>query len=255
MSDPVYLELKQKQACLFNAKLHLLTMQQTVELIIRAIKDRLRLTHCVINVAKLVQMQKDRSLAEAVNSCDLVNVDGMGLVWGGRFLHIAIPERVTGIDLMQNLFARAEIEGMRIFLLGATSEVLAKMVAHVREKWPRLVIAGYQDGYFQTVDEVHVVDKIQDSQADMLFIAISSPKKELFIAKYAPVLKVPFIMGVGGSFDVLAGRVQRAPRWMQRSGLEWLYRLAQEPRRMWKRYLVTNCLFVWMLIKQKWRSK
>ena len=255
MNHLVYTELKEKETYLFGSKLHLLTMHQTVELIIKAIKAHLRLTHCVINVAKLVQMQKDGALAQAVNACDIVNVDGMGLVWGGRCLKIAIPERVTGIDLMQNLFTRAQDEKMRIFFLGATPEVLVKMVKKVQEQWPRLILAGQQDGYFRAADEISVVKKIQASSADMLFIAISSPIKELFIAQYASELTVPFIMGVGGSFDVLAGQVRRAPRWMQMSGLEWLYRLGQEPRRMWKRYLVTNSLFVWMLIKEKWCSR
>lgn len=251
MKDRVKNELSGKQADLFGAKLHLLTMAETVDLIISAIKNQFFCTHSVLNVAKVVKMQKDESLKRAVNACDVVNVDGMGLVWGGRFLNLPIPERVTGIDLMQNLLKRAQEEKMRVFFLGAKEDILLTMISKVRQTFPDLEIAGYHHGYFHADDESALIEKIRLNKPHILCVAMSSPKKELFIENYAAALKETFIMGVGGSFDVIAGYVRRAPTWMQSIGLEWFYRLCQEPKRMWKRYAITNSIFLWMLIKAK----
>ncbi|OYU92608.1 MAG: hypothetical protein CFE21_23190 [Bacteroidetes bacterium B1(2017)] len=115
------------------------------------------------------------------------------------------------------------------------------------------MIAGFQDGYFKSEDEEQIANKIAKSEADILFVAITSPKKEIFLTKYKDVIKTPFIMGVGGSFDVVAGFTKRAPLWLQKIGMEWSYRIYQEPRRMWKRYLVTNTAFVWLILKEKIR--
>lgn len=167
------------------------------------------------------------------------------MVWGARLLGIPVPERVAGVDLFDRLLALVDAKGLPVHLLGATQEVVEQVVA-VAARHPRLPIAGYHHGYFWS-DEQAVVDAIRRSGARLLFVAITSPRKENFINRWKAQLGVDFVMGVGGTFDVVAGKVKRAPSWMQRSGLEWAFCVIQEPGRMWKRYLATNSRFVAML--------
>ena len=212
------------------------------------------LQHVVVNVAKLVHMQTDQKLADSVNACDVINIDGMGVVIGARFCGHHIPERVAGVDLFHNLLAMSAKRGFSVFLLGAEEEIVAATAIKVKEQNPNLTIAGYHHGYFWD-DEEAVVKIIRESGAKLLFVAITSPKKENFINKWQDKLGVDFVMGVGGTFDVVAGKVKRAPVWMQNSGLEWLYRVIQEPRRMGKRYLVTNTKFAWLILKERFFKK
>ena len=235
---------------MFGVAMDALTMEETVREIDRRLKAGNFTQHVVVNVAKLVQMQEDDALAVAVRSCDIINIDGAGVVLGGRFLGLQIPERVAGIDLFERLLGHAEESGRSVYLLGATSEIIAQTVSIVGSRYPKLKIAGFHHGYFWD-DEDKVVRGIRQSGADMLFVGIASPLKEKFIERWQDDLGVKFAMGVGGSFDVVAGKVRRAPLQMQRLGLEWLFRLVQEPRRMWKRYLVTNTKFLVMLLRER----
>lgn len=230
-------------------------MQETVAYIASRVEQKDFLQHVVVNVAKLVHMQKDPELAESVKACDLINIDGMGVVLGARFLGHKIPERVAGVDLFHNLLDMSAKKVFPVFLLGAEDEVVSKTAQKVKQLHPGVQVVGFHHGYFfndkEGDDEQAVVDKIKASGARLLFVAITSPKKENFINKWKDQLGVDFVMGVGGTFDVVAGKVKRAPVWMQNYGLEWFYRIMQEPRRMWKRYAVTNSLFALMLIKEK----
>ncbi|KHT46970.1 WecB/TagA/CpsF family glycosyltransferase [Vibrio sinaloensis] len=239
-----------KRIHFLNTPMDVLTMDETVSHIEDRITQGNFLQHVVVNVAKVVNMQKDLTLAESVRACDVINIDGMGVVWGARFLGHKIPERVAGVDLFHNLNAMAESQQFPVFYLGAKQEVVEETARRMKETHPNLKIAGVHHGYFWN-DEEAVVNLIRESGAKMLFVAITSPKKENFINKWQDKLGVNFVMGVGGTFDVVAGKVNRAPTWMQNAGLEWLYRVIQEPRRMWKRYLVTNSNFAWLLIKEK----
>ena len=239
----------QKEIKIFNTVVKSLTLLESVDAIANSINKRQWMQHCVVNVAKIVNMQSDNSLRDSVNSCDFINVDGMGVVWGARLLGQSIPERVAGVDLFWELIKWADCVGQPIFLLGAKQEVLSKAVSELSQQFPRLNIAGYHHGYFWENEE-EVVAKIRESGATMLFVAITSPKKEVFINKWRRDLGVVFAMGVGGTFDIVAGKTKRAPIWMQRFGLEWFYRVIQEPRRMWKRYLVTNTKFLWLVAKE-----
>jgi N-acetylglucosaminyldiphosphoundecaprenol N-acetyl-beta-D-mannosaminyltransferase len=234
----------------FSCPMDVSTMDETVHLIRSRIEQGVFTQHVVVNVAKLVNMQHDEALADSVRSCDIVNIDGMGIVWGARMLGIPVPERVAGIDLFKHLLEMASESDFPVFLLGAKPHVVERAVEVVAAQHPGLRVAGYHDGYFWD-DEARVVDMIRRSGARLLFVAITSPKKENFINRWRSQLGVDFVMGVGGTFDVVAGEVRRAPDWMQRCGLEWLYRLVQEPRRMWRRYLVTNGLFAFMIAKAR----
>jgi len=226
------------------------TMTETVDLIKSRISDKQFTQHVVVNVAKIVNMRKDKALSESVTECDIINIDGMGVVWGARFLGHQVPERVAGVDLFHALNAMAEDESFPVFYLGAEERIVQETAARMQKKHPNLSIAGTHHGYFWD-DEESVVQLIKQSGARLLFVAITSPKKENFINKWRDQLGVDFVMGVGGTFDVVAGKVNRAPSWMQKYGLEWLYRVIQEPRRMWKRYLVTNSKFAWLLLTEK----
>ena len=205
----------------------------------------------MMNVAKLVQMQSDKDLAQSIFAADLIGADGIPLVWASRLLGTPLSGRVNGTDLMYKLLEKGNEKGYRIFFFGAKEEVLERVLKAVRAKYPGVRIAGARHGYFNATEELAIAHEIGKAQADILFIAFGSPKKELWVKRYFHVMGVPVIHGVGGSFDILAGVVPRAPLWMQKGGLEWLFRLGQEPRRMWRRYLVTNVLFV-LLISWEW---
>ncbi|MBI2380899.1 MAG: WecB/TagA/CpsF family glycosyltransferase [Gammaproteobacteria bacterium] len=237
----------------FGAPVHPWTMDATVAEIRRRLSTGEFTQHVVVNVAKIVHMQEDKKLAESVSACDIVNIDGMGVVWGARFLGHEVPERVAGIDLFERLLQLASETGDSVFFLGAEDAIVRRMADVLGAKYPALKIAGFHHGYFWD-DEEAVVDKIRESGAKLLFVAITSPKKENFINRWKERLGVVFVMGVGGTFDIMAGKTQRAPLWMQKAGLEWLYRVLQEPGRMWKRYFSTNLAFAWMLLKHKFKA-
>jgi N-acetylglucosaminyldiphosphoundecaprenol N-acetyl-beta-D-mannosaminyltransferase len=228
-----------------------LTMQETIGLIDKAIVQQRPIHHVVINAAKVVNAQKDAELKESIVSCDIINADGQAIVWASRFLNRGLPERVAGIDIMANLVQLAAEKKYKIFFLGAKEEVVKKVVGVYGERYGKAIIAGYRNGYFNKEEEGDVARQIAESGASILFVAMSSPKKEIFLNTYKEVIRTPFIMGVGGSFDVVSGLVKRAPTWMQKTGLEWFYRVIQEPGRMWKRYLFGNSEFIYLVLKEK----
>ena len=235
---------------LFGIGVAAVTMDEVLPLVDAAIADRRPFQIGVVNAAKVVNMQRDPRLRDDVMASDIVLADGMSLVWASRLVGRPLPERVAGIDLMFRLLERAAEKGHRVFCLGATPEVLAAAVGRFRARHPQLIVAGTQHGYFGVEEEPRVAQAIAASRADIVFIAMTSPRKEQFLAQWSRQLDVPVWHGVGGSFDVAAGKVARAPILWQRLGLEWLYRVKQEPRRLWKRYLVTNTLFARLLLRE-----
>lgn len=237
---------------LLGVPMDVASMHETVALIADKIRTGRFTQHVVVNVAKVIHMQRDPELSASVKSCDLINIDGMGVVWGARFLGHEIPERVAGIDLFYGLLEMSAARGFPVYFLGAREEVVNETVAKLKQRYPDLPVAGWHHGYFWE-DEAAVVEEIRHSGARLLFVAITSPRKENFINRWRDALGVDFVMGVGGTFDVVAGKVKRAPVWVQRAGLEWLYRLLQEPGRMWRRYLYTNSAFAWLLLREKCR--
>lgn len=229
-----------------------LNMQETLQVINDTIDSGAQLHHVVVNAAKMVAMQTDLKLRQSVNSCDLINADGQAVVWASRILGQPLKERVAGIDLMENLVELAHKKNYKIFFFGAKEEVVSRVVNKYKIKYSKDIIAGYRNGYFKKEEEVGIAKQISDSGAHILFVAISSPTKENFLYDNKEALGgVNFIMGVGGSFDVVSGLVKRAPLWMQNIGMEWFYRFAQEPKRMWKRYLIRNIKFIWMVFKAR----
>jgi len=227
-----------------------LSMEETLQVIEGFIKSGRPHQHVVVNVDKVVKANRDPELRRIVNECALINVDGMPVVWASRLLGKPLKERITGVDLFEALMGRAAAKGWRVYFLGAREEVVSGVNALYRDKYPALQIAGYRNGYWSAAEEHDVVDEIARSRPDLLFVAISSPRKEQFLSQYQSAMRVPFAMGVGGTFDVVVGKVKRAPLWMQRWGFEWFYRFLQEPRRMFRRYFVDDMYFFWLLLRE-----
>ena len=240
---------------LLSTRIDNLSMQETLFLVDAKIKAKESLHHSVVNAGKIVAMQSDVQLRESVNSADIINADGQAVIWASKLLGKPLKERVAGIDLMENLVELAHQKNYKIYCLGAKEEVVSKVVSHYKEKYSPKIIAGYRNGYFTKEEEPKVAKEIAESGANILFVAINTPKKENFLYENRETLKVVnFIMGVGGSFDVVSGLVKRAPLWMQRSGLEWFYRLIQEPKRLWKRYLIGNSKFIFLILTEKFKK-
>lgn len=235
---------------LFGVGIDALTMDQTVERCLAAARDGERLEVGVVNAAKLVAMRHDPALRRAVRGCGLVVADGQAVVWASRLLRAPLPERVAGIDLFMRLLAAAQDQGLSVYFLGARPAVVGQTVRRARARFPALKVAGQRDGYFGDAEQYAVAEAIAASGADLLFLGMTSPKKEIFTAAHGERTGARVVHGVGGSFDILAGVTRRAPRLWQRLGLEWLFRLLQEPRRLARRYLTTNAAFMAMTARE-----
>jgi exopolysaccharide biosynthesis WecB/TagA/CpsF family protein len=225
------------------------TLDQALSRVDEAVATRTGIQHVAINAAKVVSLQHDADLREAIEGCELITADGQAVVWAAGILGQNLPERVAGIDLMTALLERAPTLGYRVYLLGATEEVVSTVAARILEQHPGIELAGWRDGYFDESEEADVAAAIRDARADILFVALTTPKKEIFLARWRDTLQVPFVMGVGGSFDVIAGKRRRAPRLLQRLGMEWAYRLVQDPRHLLRRYAVGNTVFSWLVAR------
>ena len=195
-----------------------LTFRETLTEVERLIAIRRPVQHCVVNASKAVLMNRDPVLSGIVSSCALVNADGQSIVWASRVLGRPLPERVAGIDLFEALLGLAARRGFGVYFLGATKEALVDAVARARREHPTLRICGWHDGYWDDADTDVLVAQVRGARPDILFVGIPSPRKEFWLAEHLEALGVPFSMGVGGSFDVYAGRVKRAPLTMQRVG-------------------------------------
>ena len=225
-------------------------LAQAVTVCQQVIENHAYAQHAAINVAKLIAMRDDALLRDSVSRCELITADGQPVVWASRLLRDPLPQRVAGIDLMQSLLTLAAAQGYRVYVLGARPDVLERAVARIRDLHPELEIVGFHHGYYDESDEHAIAADIAATRPDMLFVAMSSPRKEYFLARYRQTMGVPFVMGVGGSIDVIAGLRRRAPLVFRRMGLEWLFRLLQEPRRLASRYASTNTRFVLLVIRE-----
>jgi len=226
------------------------TLDRCVDYAEKAIAARQQLHIVLVNAAKIVKARKDPELAQIIRSADIVGADGVPIVWASYLLSRPLPGRVNGTDLMDRLIKISAEKGYKLYLLGARQHVIDRAVKRLQRQYPGIRIAGYRNGYFSSEDEMRqAVQDIAASGADILLVGMSTPLKEKWVRTHRRELMVPVIHGVGGSFDILGGLTKRAPVWMQRCGLEWFYRLSQEPRRLWKRYLITNIAFVFLVCK------
>jgi N-acetylglucosaminyldiphosphoundecaprenol N-acetyl-beta-D-mannosaminyltransferase len=236
---------------LFGLRLDPLTMGQAVARCTDAIEHREQLSIGVVNAAKIVSMRRDDQLRDAVAGCGIVLADGQAVVWASGVLRAPLPERVAGVDLFMELLTESARRGYRVYFLGARPDVLARMLEEAGRRFPGLIVAGARDGHYQPGGEAQIAEEIRTSRADILFLGMSSPRKELFMGEWGPATKAHVLHGVGGSFDILAGQTRRAPMWLQTHGLEWLYRAWQEPVRLGRRYLKTNLAFLALVARER----
>lgn len=240
---------------LFGLPFDAITLSEAVNRCADAVAEDRYLSVGVVNAAKVVTMRRDASLRYAVAGCQMILADGQSVVWASRVLGSPLPERVAGIDLFEELLTAAASDGYRVYFLGARPDVLSRMLVEVRRRYPGLIVAGGRDGYYHPGEEAAVAAEIRRSRADMLFLGMSSPRKELFLNTWGKETGARVVHGVGGSFDIMAGATRRAPLWYQRHGLEWFYRAKQEPFRLGRRYLTTNLSFMVMVASAAVRGR
>ena len=223
------------------------TMEQTVEACRRIVAEGLFAHLIGVNADKLLQMNDDPWMDACVRRCEVVNADGASMVMAARRLGVDVPERVAGVDLMWQLCSLAERCGHPVYLLGAKSEVVEKTAAVLIERHPALIVCGFRDGYFKDDEFDSVFVEVSAARPAIIFVGITSPKKERLIERFRELGATGAFVGVGGSFDVVSGNIPRAPIWMQRANLEWMFRMFQEPKRLFGRYAVGNARFMRML--------
>lgn len=235
------------------------SLPEAVERIVDFARDRSRLHQVVTaNADFAARARTDPHFHAALLEADLVTADGMPVVWASRLLGGAVPERVTGADLVPALARRCAQEGLSIYLLGARPEVSSAAAGRLAAQCPGLRLAGVHSppvADLSAMDHAGILRRIRAARPDILLVAFGSPKQELWIRRHAGALPVPVAIGVGASLDFLAGRVRRAPEWMQRAGAEWLWRLGNEPRRLWRRYAYDAGAFGAPLARQVWAAR
>lgn len=231
---------------LLNGEFDPLTLNESVETIFHMLSNSKRGWICTVNVAILMMMRSDPWLQRFVEKAALVVADGQPIVWCVRWFGQFLPERVTGVDLIDAICERAANEGKRIYLLGASHEIIAKVAKRLKSRHQGLLIK-FDNGYFAKNQGSSRAIHIREFRTDILLVGMGVPKQEYFIEDQWDHLGASIAIGVGGSFDVLAGLRTRAPKWIQKTGMEWFFRLAQEPRRLFMRYLATNVQFVWLI--------
>ncbi len=235
-----------RRAELLGLRFDALTIDAAVARCLELSKEPRSNTVITANSSHLCMMRHDPELASACQAGRLILADGMSVVWALRASGQPVPERVAGVDLMARLLAAAGENRLRVYFLGARREVVSALVQRSRTQYPGIEIAGFRDGYFGPGDHSRVIEEIRASRAHMLFVGMPTPFKETWVERHREQLQVPVIIGVGGSFDVLAGFIKRAPYWVQMAGMEWFWRLMMEPRKLWKRYLTNNSEFGWL---------
>lgn len=241
--------MKIETASILGIPVARLTMDQVLAWVEKRITEGTSSHLVTANAEIIYRAYRDPSLADLLRQADLITADGSGVVWAAGQLKQPVPQRVTGIDLVQHLFTLAERQGWDIYFLGAKPETVQKAVLNTLSQHSSLKICGYQHGYFSKQENEQVMSNIDKVKPHILLVALGAPKQEYFIRELLTRMEIPLAIGVGGSFDVLAGTVQRAPRWIQEHGLEWLYRLFKEPRRLGRMMALPK--FALAVIRQK----
>jgi N-acetylglucosaminyldiphosphoundecaprenol N-acetyl-beta-D-mannosaminyltransferase len=233
---------------------HAMRLNLALDKLEQFIRQRTPRHICLSNAYTVALAKTDPELRSLLIRADLVLPDGMSIVWGSRWIGVRLPERVAGPDVMAGLCARAEKQGYSLYLLGSSPENLNLLRSELLRRWPGLKIAGVHSPSmcesFSAEENRDIIKRIRECAPDILFVGMSCPKQEKWISKHLENLKVPVSLGVGAAFNFLSGSVPRAPEYLQRIGLEWFYRLYREPRRLWKRYLLGNAIFLALLATQ-----
>ncbi len=240
-----------KRISILNTTIDVLNVEETINLVEKYVKQKEPLHLMGVNADKINELNSNERLKQIVNSCGIINADGASVIKASRYLGVPLPERVAGIDLMQSLVELSEQKGYTVYLLGAKQTVVEKTAEVLKTKHPNLQLVGIHNGYFKEQDWPEISKEIKALRPNFVFVGITSPMKEYLIEYLQDDGNDSVFMGVGGSFDVISGAIPRAPKWMQKAGLEWLFRVMQEPKRLFKRYFVGN----WKFIKAVWNEK
>jgi N-acetylglucosaminyldiphosphoundecaprenol N-acetyl-beta-D-mannosaminyltransferase len=214
---------------------------------------------CVANVHMFVEAHKDPKFLEIINNADLITPDGLPLIWALQIFHQVKQERVAGMDLLPDLLHRMELQNISAYFYGGTEPMLSNTETYLKSKYPELKIAGFHSPPFgenhdQNVEEKEIITQINNSYPSVVFVILGCPKQEKWMAAMKDKIHTVMI-GIGGALPVMLGMRKRAPVWMQNKGLEWLFRLSQEPRRLFGRYISTNSFFLWIFLKEYVRVK
>lgn len=236
----MYKELK-----ILGIKLHKLDFNETINTIEGFVNARVPRLVVTLGTEMVMSARKNKTFKDVLDTADLVCADAVGLLWASKIAGEPLKEKVAGIDILTKIAQLSENKGWRLFFLGASPGTAETAVNVLSSKYPGMIIAGFHHGYFD--DDFEIKKMIKDANPDILFIALGSPKQELWFVKNREELGVPVGIGVGGSFDVLSGKLKRSPKWMINLGLEWLYRLYLEPWR-WKRMTVLPVFAVQVLL-------
>lgn len=232
-----------------------LSMKETVRLVDKYIQKGKPLHLMGVNADKINTLQKNTRLKDIVNNCEIINADGASVVWASKVLKKPLKERVAGIDLMEELLSLANKKQYRIYLLGARQEVVEKTKEVIQGRYSSLKIAGIRNGYFSEKDWPKVREDLAGKKPQIVFVGITSPLKE-YLVEYLLNSGLDYVfMGVGGSFDVISGKIPRAPKWIQNIGMEWLFRVLQEPGRLWKRYFFGNIRFIFSVYRERFKKR
>ena len=233
----------------------MLSIKETIELVEQYVKTKTPLHLMGVNADKINEVNQNEKMKKIVNSCGVINADGASVVLASKYLNKPLPERVAGIDLMMDLIELSQDKKYSIYLLGAKQEIVEKTKEVLIQKYPSLNITGIHNGYFKMEEWKDISNELKEKKPDFVFVGITSPTKEYLIEYLQNDGNKCVFMGVGGSFDVISGNIPRAPKWMQKIGLEWLFRVIQEPKRLFNRYFVGNFKFIKAVRKEKREKK
>ncbi len=234
---------------ILNIPVAAITMNQAVAAVEQFITDEKPHLIATANAEMVMMAQDDNELASILQRANLVVPDGAGVVWASGYLGHPVPERVAGYDLTQHILDQSAQKGWRIYFLGAAPGVAAKARDVALERYPGVNIIGVRDGFFSPDEESSIIEEIKKARPQILLVALGVPKQEKWLDRHLHNLNIPIAMGVGGTFDVMAGIMERAPLWMQQSGLEWLYRLLKQPQRFMRMLALPK--FIIQVVKSK----
>lgn len=233
---------------IMGAHVHRVTLEEALNIFQEYLSEDICKLIVTPNSEIVMNASKDKELMEIINTADLVIPDGIGLMYASKVMRQPLKERVTGIDFLEGTLNLLNSMGKSIYLLGSKPGVAEKAAENMKKKYPNMQIAGTHHGYFKEADEKDIVDKINAATPDFLCVALGAPKQEKFINKYKYMLKTKSAIGVGGSLDVWSGELKRAPKFYRENGLEWLYRLIQQPSR-YKRMAVLPLFMLRVILK------
>ena len=250
MTDAIQLGMR-----ILNCKFDSVTYEDAFQVARRCLTGGKRGHFTTVNVAILMTLRTNRRLRRFVDRSLLTVADGQPIVWLSRLLGNPLPQRVTGVDLIEGLCRTAAQTNSSVYFLGSKDKIVRQMVKRFQQRIPSLVVAGFHDGYFPAADAAQRVDEIRQSGAALLLVGLGAPKQEAFIEDHWEQLGVQLAIPIGGAFDMLSGDKPRAPTWMHACGLEWLWRLKLEPRRLAGRYFSTGTSFIFHAAVALWKRK